>query len=170
MMTQPDFLQLIKALLPFMEYSMQRSISALIRAYELKSTMLFYNSPANCNIFKTCSNCSGINFNTPINELLNNEKLISTITTYCSGNIVNMINTYKSFAKMSDLFNMMEIFNTTAQDNSSACNNTACNNTDCNNTDCNNTDLLKNFMNSSQKDMYEEYIRQLDSLDLKTAK
>ena len=183
MITQPDYIQLLKAILPFMEYNMQRSISTLIRTSELKNTIRFYSSPVNCNIFKSCCNSSGINFNTPISEILGNEQLINTVKTYCSGNIVNMINTYRNLNKMSDMFNMMDIFNNSSSNNSSS-NNSSSNNSssnndeihnDKNNNDGNNnyksnssintSDMLGNIMNSSQKDLYNEYIKQLDSLD-----
>ena len=173
MITQPDYIQLLKAILPFMEYNMQRSISTLIRTSELKNTIRFYSSPVNCNIFKTCCNSSGINFNTPISEILGNEQLINTVKTYCSGNIVNMINTYRNLNKMSDMFNMMDIFNNSSSNNSSSNNDEIHN--DKNNNDGNNnyksnssintSDMLGNIMNSSQKDLYNEYIKQLDSLD-----
>mgnify|MGYP000749798301 CR=1 FL=1 len=178
MITQPDYIQLLKAILPFMEYNMQRSISTLIRTSELKNTIRFYSSPVNCNIFKSCCNSSGINFNTPISEILGNEQLINTVKTYCSGNIVNMINTYRNLNKMSDMFNMMDIFNNSSSNNSSS-NNSSSNNdeihNDKNNNDGNNnyksnssintSNMLGNIMNSSQKDLYNEYIKQLDSLD-----
>ena len=175
MITQPDYIQLLKAILPFMEYNMQRSISTLIRTSELKNTIRFYSSPVNCNIFKSCCNSSGINFNTPISEILGNERLINTVKTYCSGNIVNMINTYRNLNKMSDMFNMMDIFNNSSSNNSSSNNDEIHN--DKNNNDGNNnyksnsnssinaSDMLGNIMNSSQKDLYNEYIKQLDSLD-----
>lgn len=173
MITQPDYIQLLKAILPFMEYNMQRSISTLIRTSELKNTMRFYSSPVNCNIFKSCCNSSGINFNTPISEILGNEQLINTVKTYCSGNIVNMINTYRNLNKMSDMFNMMDIFNNSSSNNSSSNNDEIHN--DKNNNDGNNnyksnssintSDMLGNIMNSSQKDLYNEYIKQLDSID-----
>lgn len=173
MITQPDYIQLLKAILPFMEYNMQRSISTLIRTSELKNTIRFYSSPINCNIFKSCCNSSGINFNTPISEILGNEQLINTVKTYCSGNIVNMINTYRNLNKMSDMFNMMDIFNNSSSNNSSSNNDEIHN--DKNNNDGNNnyksnssintSDMLGNIMNSSQKDLYNEYIKQLDSLD-----
>ena len=175
MITQPDYIQLLKAILPFMEYNMQRSISTLIRTSELKNTRRFYSSPVNCNIFKSCCNSSGINFNTPINEILGNEQLINTVKTYCSGNIVNMINTYRNLNKMSDMFNMMDIFNNSSSNNSSNNNDEIHN--DKNNNDGNNnyksnsnssintSDMLGNIMNSNQKDLYNEYIKQLDSLD-----
>lgn len=173
MITQPDYIQLLKAILPFMEYNMQRSISTLIRTSELKNTIRFYSSPVNCNIFKSCCNSSGINFNTPISEILGNEQLINTVKTYCSGNIVNMINTYRNLNKMSDMFNMMDIFNNSSSNNSSSNNDEIHN--DKNNNDGNNnyksnssintSDMIGNIMNSSQKDLYNEYIKQLDSLD-----
>ena len=173
MITQPDYIQLLKAILPFMEYNMQRRISTLIRTSELKNTIRFYNSPINCNIFKSCCNSSGINFNTPISEILGNEQLINTVKTYCSGNIVNMINTYRNLNKMSDMFNMMDIFNNSSSNNSSNNNDEIHN--DKNNNDGNNnyksnssintSDMLGNIMNSNQKDLYNEYIIQLDSLD-----
>lgn len=173
MITQPDYIQLLKAILPFMEYNMQRSISTLIRTSELKNTIRFYSSHVNCNIFKSCCNSSGINFNTPISEILGNEQLINTVKTYCSGNIVNMINTYRNLNKMSDMFNMMDIFNNSSSNNSSSNNDEIHN--DKNNNDGNNnyksnssintSDMLGNIMNSSQKDLYNEYIKQLDSLD-----
>lgn len=173
MITQPDYIQLLKAILPFMEYNMQRSISTLIRTSELKNTIRFYSSPVNCNIFKSCCNSSGINFNTPISEILGNEQLINTVKTYCSGNIVNMINTYRNLNKMSDMFNMMDIFNNSSSNNSSSNNDEIHN--DKNNNDGNNnyksnssintSDMLGNIMNPNQKDLYNEYIKQLDSLD-----
>lgn len=175
MITQPDYIQLLKAILPFMEYNMQRRISTLIRTSELKNTIRFYNSPINCNIFKSCCNSSGINFNTPISEILGNEQLINTVKTYCSGNIVNMINTYRNLNKMSDMFNIMDIFNNSSSNNSSNNNDEIHNdknNNDGNNNDKSNSnsflnasDMLGNIMNSSQRDLYNEYIRQLDSLD-----
>lgn len=148
MLTLPDYLQLIKAILPFMEYNMQRRLSALIRTNELIHTMNFYNSPANCNIFKTCSNSNGITFNTPINEILNNDNLMKAVMTYCPQNIVNLINTYKNFSKMSDLFNMMDFAGNTSNSSNAQTN-----------------DMLGNILNSSQKDMYNEYIKQLDKID-----
>ena len=152
---------------------MQRRVSALIRTSELKNTIRFYNSPGNS---------SGITFNTPINEILNNEKLMNTITTYCSGNIINMINTYRSFSKMSDMFNMMDMFNGSFNGNQANMDSGYSGNGNSNNqyfnsgnymaNDVNSgnnssgNNILNNFMNSNQRDLYNEYLRQLDSLDL----
>ena len=108
-LTLPDYLQLFKALIPFMEYGMQKKLSMLIRANELKHTLSFYNSPYSCNTFKTCSNSSGINANTSLNDILNNEAIMKTIMAYCPDNIEQLINTYRNFSKMSDMLGMMDI-------------------------------------------------------------
>lgn len=81
-----------------------------------------------------------------------------------------MINTYRNLNKMSDMFNMMDIFNNSSSNNDEIHNDK--NNNDGNNnyksnsnSSINASDMLGNIMNSSQKDLYNEYIKQLDSLD-----
>lgn len=81
-----------------------------------------------------------------------------------------MINTYRNLNKMSDMFNMMDIFNNSSSNNDEIHNDK--NNNDGNNnyksnsnSSINTPDMLGNIMNSSQKDLYNEYIKQLDSLD-----
>ena len=80
-----------------------------------------------------------------------------------------MINTYRNINKMSDMFNMMDIFNNSSSNNSSNNNdeihNDKNNNDGKSNSSINTSDMLGNIMNSSQKDLYNEYIKQLDSLD-----
>ena len=79
-----------------------------------------------------------------------------------------MINTYRNLNKMSDMFNMMDIFNNSSSNNSSSNNdknNNDGNNNYKSNSSINTSDMLGNIMNSSQKDLYNEYIKQLDSLD-----
>ena len=185
-LTLPDYLQLFKALIPFMEYGMQKKLSMLIRANELKHTLSFYNSPYSCNTFKTCSNSSGINANTSLNDILNNEAIMKTIMAYCPDNIEQLINTYRNFSKMSEMLGMMDMFNNASGDNSfnnvnsSGFNNASSNEFNNNNSNDNsefsnfnnntgsggfNNININNILNSSQKDMYNEYIKQLDKLD-----
>lgn len=163
-LTIPDYLQLFKALIPFMEYGMQKRLSMLIRANELKHTLSFYNSPYSCNTFKTCSNSSGINANTSLNDILNNEAIMKTIMAYCPDNIEQLINTYRNFSKMSDMFNMMDMFNNASGDNSFN-NNAGSGGYNNENSSGFNNININNMLNSSQKDMYNEYIKQLDKLD-----
>ena len=168
-LTLPGYLQLFKALIPFMEYGMQKKLSMLIRANELKHTLSFYNSPCSCNIFKTCSTSSGINANTSLNDILNNEAIMKTILAYCPDNIEQLINTYRNFSKMSDMFGMMDMFNNASSNEFN--NNNSNDNSEFNNFNNNtgsgefNNISINNILNSSQKDMYNEYIKQLDKLD-----
>lgn len=81
-----------------------------------------------------------------------------------------MINTYRNLNKMSDMFNMMDIFNNSSSNNDEIHNDK--NNNDGNNnyksnsnSSINASDMLGNIMNSNQKDLYNEYIKQFDSLD-----
>ena len=165
-LTLPDYLQLFKALIPFMEYGMQKKLSMLIRANELKHTLSFYNSPYSCNTFKTCSNSSGINANTSLNDILNNEAIMKTIMAYCPDNIEQLINTYRNFSKMSDMLGMMDMFNNASGDNSFNNVNSEFSifNNNTGSGGVNNINI-NNILNSSQKDMYNEYIKQLDKLD-----
>ena len=152
-----------------MEYGMQKKLSMLIRANELKHTLSFYNSPYSCNTFKTCSNSSGINANTSLNDILNNEAIMKTILAYCPDNIEQLINTYRNFSKMSDMFGMMDMFNNASSNEFN--NNNSNDNSEFNNFNNNtgsgefNNISINNILNSSQKDMYNEYIKQLDKLD-----
>lgn len=164
----------------------KKKLSMLIRANELKHTLSFYNSPYSCNTFKTCSNSSGINANTSLNDILNNEAIMKTIMAYCPDNIEQLINTYRNFSKMSDMLGMMDMFNNASGDNSfnnvnsSGFNNASSNEFNNNNSNDNsefsnfnnntgsggfNNININNILNSSQKDMYNEYIKQLDKLD-----
>ena len=156
-LTLPGYLQLFKALIPFMEYGMQKKLSMLIRANELKHTLSFYNSPYSCNTFKTCSNSSGINANTSLNDILNNEAIMKTILAYCPDNIEQLINTYRNFSNNAS---SNEFNNNNSNDNSEF--NNFNNNTGSG--EFNNISI-NNILNSSQKDMYNEYIKQLDKLD-----
>lgn len=141
----------------------------LIRANELKHTLSFYNSPYSYNTFKTCSNSSGINANTSLNDILNNEAIMKTILAYCPDNIEQLINTYRNFSKMSDMFGMMDMFNNASSNEFN--NNNSNDNSEFNNFNNNtgsgefNNISINNILNSSQKDMYNEYIKQLDKLD-----
>ena len=66
------------------------------------------------------------------------------------------------------MFNMMDIFNNSSSNNDEIHNdknNNDGNNNYKSNSSINTSDMLGNIMNSSQKDLYNEYIKQLDSLD-----
>ncbi|MDO5402387.1 MAG: hypothetical protein Q4F11_03010 [Eubacteriales bacterium] len=143
--TLPAMLQIFKAIIPFMDYDMQRSISTVIRADELIHTINFYKSPANCKCFKSCSSDFCISSSSSIQEILNNEKILNMILKYCPEEAENMLNQFKSFSSMSDLFNVFHQGSTNANGF---------------------TFDEKTLLNPSQQNLYNQYIHQLDQIDL----
>lgn len=100
-------MHMFKAMIPFLDYPMQKSLSLLIRINELQQTMQFYSRPENINHFTTCSCNAPKQPIRSVNDLLDNEEMINTVLKYCPEQYANMINSFRQFSKMSDLFNMM---------------------------------------------------------------
>lgn len=104
-------LQIFKAMIPFLDYPLQRTLSLFIRMNELKQTMQFYSSPQNLSSFSTCNFNGSRQTIHSINDLLKNEQAIDTILKYCPEQYASMLRSYRQFSRMSDLFNMMNIMN-----------------------------------------------------------
>ena len=148
-MTLPASLQIFKAIIPFMDYNLQRSTSTLIRANELIHTMNFYKSPANARCFKSCSSNFQISANSSIQEIISNENIINTIMKYCPEETENMINQFRSYSTMSDLFSK---YNNSSRNTSGFTFNESA------------------MLNPVQQKLYNEYIHQLDEIDLSQTK
>jgi len=103
-MTIPPQLQLIKALLPYMEYSLQESLSFIIRTYELIYTANYYNNPANLRL-AACSSKPHISLTSPLNDILNDSEIIKAILPYCSENIQQILSTYSNANEFKCNFN-----------------------------------------------------------------
>lgn len=175
----PAPIQMLKAVIPFMEYGMQRQFSLLVRMQEMMSTVNFYNVPKNCVSFKACGCNPIITWNTPLNDILYNDEIVNAVLNCCPASYKNIFMNFKNYAQMSDLFNLynsMNMYgnqgdsqnNQNSQDNKSSkpTGSTSGNNTG--NTSGNpagNNSFLQSFMNNSQQKMYDEYIKQLDKLD-----
>lgn len=175
----PAPIQMLKAVIPFMEYGMQRQFSLLVRMQEMMSTVNFYNVPKNCVSFKACGCNPIITWNTPLNDILYNDEIVNAVLNCCPASYKNIFMNFKNYAQMSDLFNLynsMNMYgnqgdsqnNQNSQDNknSKPTGSTSGNNTG--NTSGNpagNNSFLQSFMNNSQQKMYDEYIKQLDKLD-----
>ncbi|MGN0317587.1 MAG: hypothetical protein ACI4E1_06555 [Lachnospira sp.] len=148
MSTLPLSLQLMKAMIPFMNIGMQRTMSTFIRMQELQYTAKFYSNP-NSAIVCSCSPApdktnSAAFGNSPMNDLM-----INTLLRYCPDNMKNTFNNMKHFTEMSDLFNM---FNSSDASPSFS--------------------GMGQFFNSfgqgltpEQQKKYNEYINKLDQLD-----
>ena len=105
MQTLPQFIQLAKAILPFMEFNTQQTLSPLLRAYEFSCTMNYYSRPESLRI-AACSAKPHLSLNSPIQDILSDENIMNVILTYCPDNLRNILSNFKNYNKMSDLFNI----------------------------------------------------------------
>ncbi|MDO5338864.1 MAG: hypothetical protein Q4E78_01980 [Eubacteriales bacterium] len=137
MQTLPQFIQLAKAILPFMEFGTQQTLGTLLRAYEFSCTMNYYSRPESLRI-AACSSKPHLSLNSPIQDILSDENIMNVILRYCPDNFKNVINNFKNYSKMSDLFNMMN------PDQSGS----------------------NGFLNPAQQKMYEAYTEQLNNLNI----
>ena len=170
---------MLKAVIPFMEYGMQRQFSLLVRMQEMMSTVNFYNVPKNCVSFKACGCNPIITWNTPLNDILYNDEIVNAVLNCCPASYKNIFMNFKNYAQMSDLFNLynsMNMYgnqgdsqnNQNSQDNKSSKPTGSTSRNNAGNTSGNpagNNSFLQSFMNNSQQKMYDEYIKQLDKLD-----
>lgn len=175
----PAPIQMLKAVIPFMEYGMQRQFSLLVRMQEMMSTVNFYNVPKNCVSFKACGCNPIITWNTPLNDILYNDEIVNAVLNCCPASYKNIFMNFKNYAQMSDLFNLynsMNMYgnqgdsqnNQNSQDNKSSKPTGSTSGNNAGNTSGNpagNNSFLQSFMNNSQQKMYDEYIKQLDKLD-----
>ena len=97
MQTLPQFIQLAKAVLPFMEFNTQQALSPLLRAYEFSCTMNYYSRPAKPHL----------SLNSSIQDILSDENIMNVVLTYCPDNFKNILSNIKNYNKMSDLFNIL---------------------------------------------------------------
>ncbi len=137
MQTLPQFIQLAKAILPFMEFDTQQTLGTLLRAYEFSCTMNYYSRPESLRI-AACSSKPHLSLNSPIQDILSDKNIMSVILKYCPDNFKSVINNFKNYSKMSDLFNMMNHEQTGSN----------------------------GFLNPAQQKMYEAYTEQLNNLNL----
>ncbi len=105
MLTLPQYIQLAKSIIPFMEFGTQQTMSALLRAYEFSCTMNYYNRPESLRM-AACSTKPHLSLNSSIQDILGDERIMSTVLKYSPDNFKNILSNIKSYNKMSDLFNI----------------------------------------------------------------
>lgn len=162
MITLNQSMHMFKALIPFLDFSLQKNLSLYIRTQELIQTMHFYNHPCNILNFSICNSATDYRPIHSINDIFENERLIDEVLKYCPKEYSSAINTFRQFSKMSDLFNLMNIkdfdFNKTPE--------TSKKDTPPENENSPfNSPLIKSIFKPEQQKMYDEYIKQLDKLD-----
>ena len=106
MLTLPQYIQLAKSIIPFMEFGTQQTMSALLRAYEFSCTMNYYNRPESLRM-AACSTKPHLSLNSSIQDILGDERIMSRVLKYSPDNFKNILSNIKSYNKMSDLFNIL---------------------------------------------------------------
>lgn len=172
LITLNPLMQVVKAVIPFLDLQTQKTFSFMIRFNEFQQTMHFFNSLHGKNPFSTYSKCSA----TPIrslNDIITNDEILDTIVKYCPENYASMINSYRQFSKMSQMF---DIFNTSSEKTDNPLNNLsglfgssnpfqAFDNASDKKSNDSTTSFMNNIMNDKQQAMYEQYMKELDGLD-----
>lgn len=107
MLTLNESTQMFKAMIPFLDYNLQKTLSILIRINELQQTLHFYNDPCNQYSFSSCNCNNPISAASSFTDLLSNDQLIQTILKYCPESYASLLQNFLQFSKMADLFNIM---------------------------------------------------------------
>lgn len=164
LITLPQSMQMFKAIIPYMDYNLQKNLSMLIRMNEFEQTMHFYNSPHSRNAFKSCS--SNISFNSgSINDFFSNPEIVNSILIYCPEKYASMINNFRNFSTMSDLFNS---FNDNSQKGNDVHSPSSFDFSNIFSGNKNGSDIIFNkFMNPEQQKMYNKYLEELDQIEKK---
>ena len=169
MLTVHESLQMFKAMIPFLEYDIQKPLSMIIRINELTQTMNFYNNPRNRTTLKSQSLSRPYISN--INDIFRNEDFLNTVIRYCPEKYAGMIDNFRNFSKMSDIMN---IFNA-SDDGSDLLNNPIIlemmNNiggtdkkSEAPKGSPNMQNLFGAFLTPEQKSQYDDYMKKLSDL------
>lgn len=110
-LTINESMQMFKAMIPFLDYNLQKMLSIVIRMNEFQQTMNFYQNPTNCHQFSCCSNDHNFAAASSLNDLLSNEQFVNTVLQYCPEQYASMFQSFQQFSKMSDIMNMMNTGN-----------------------------------------------------------
>lgn len=105
-LTVNQSIQMLKALIPFLDFDLQKNLAIIIRINELLQTIDFYKSTKN---FCQIRNCIKSPILTPFSSLDNilcNDEIINTIIPYCPDEYISLLKNYKQFSKMSDIMNI----------------------------------------------------------------
>lgn len=102
--------QMLKAMIPFLDYPIQRQFSLFIRVNELWQTINFLKNPDSLTAFSAQFNSTVHAPVHSLNDILNNDVLLDKLLVYCPENYASMINSFRQFSKMSELFNLFNDF------------------------------------------------------------
>ena len=139
--------------------------------------MNFFNSINNHDPFSDCKKAGHQSIHS-INDILSNEEILDVIIKHCPENYASMINGYRQFSKMSQMFDSFSFTGTdfssgssgnNAMDISSIINlmkqfETSSSSTKETHNPQNNS-FMEGIMNSSQQSKYVEYLKELDDIN-----
>lgn len=162
--------QIVKAIVPYLEPSTQRTVSLMIRFMELKQTISFFGQPQFYDSFNKQCRCACHDKIHSFSEILSNDSIINDILNYCPENYSAMINTYRQFSKMSDIMNLMNLVPAPSTDDAS--DNTHHDKDLSGNPYDNNSfggniynSIPSGLLNSEQQSMYQHYMEQLNNIN-----
>lgn len=99
--------QMLKALIPFLDFDIQKNLAMIIRINEFNQTMAFFNDTKNFCKIRSCIKAPIITLHSSLDNILCNDEIINTIYPYCPENYAQILKNYKNFSKMSDIMNIL---------------------------------------------------------------
>lgn len=105
-LTVNQSIQMLKALIPFLDFDLQKNLAIIIRINELLQTIDFYKSAKNFCQIRSCIKSPILTPFSSLDNILCNDEIINTIIPYCPDEYISLLKNYKQFSKMSDIMNI----------------------------------------------------------------
>lgn len=157
-MTLGNSTQMIKAILPFLDYQTQRILSMIIRLKELMSTLEFYRR-----------NISSLPFPGTQADGFSQNDMFNEIKKYCPAGSLDMIQKMTSFMQMENMMSAMK----TMQEQINAAEDSAPMGPESDtqghsrqNAGSGDFQLIEKMMNPQQKKSYEEFLKVFEDMEL----
>ncbi len=103
--TVDESTQMFKAMIPFLDYQLQKPLSFIIRMNEFSQTMRFYNRPHGA-----LRGQSSHSYISSVNDIFTNDDFLNTVMPYCPEKYAAMIEQFRSFSKVSEMMNLFQSF------------------------------------------------------------
>ena len=105
-LTVNQSIQMLKALIPFLDFDLQKNLAIIIRINELLQTIDFYKITKNFCQIRSCIKSPILTPFSSLDNILCNDEIINTIIPYCPDEYISLLKNYKQFSKMSDIMNI----------------------------------------------------------------
>ncbi len=136
-MTLGNSTQMIKAILPFMDWRTQQMLSMVIRLKEMMATIDYYK--------KHASQHFGKGFAADFNQ----SQLISAISRYCPDINLDLFANMKTFMDMENMMSAMDKASSTANSGAAS----------------SDFSFVENMMNPEQKRAYDEFLKNFEDIN-----